>query len=100
VDFVEEWCGQEVDRVVAERKSEGGKRQQVAEVITDLFKVGGARAWGVVAILAWGLSRNLPLTADGLDMGISNEVHGKDDLVSARRKEILLRGWGPGRVER
>jgi hypothetical protein len=46
------------------------------------------------------LGWNLPLTADGLDVGVANEVHGQDDLFGARRKEVLFRGWGPRRVER
>jgi len=89
-DFVEERRGQEVYRVVAERESERRKSKQVAEVIANLLKVGGARAWRVVSILTWGLSWNLPLTADGLDVGVADEVHGKDDLFGARRKEILF----------
>jgi hypothetical protein len=89
-DFVEQWRSQKVDRVVAERESEHGKRQQVAEIIADLLKVGGAGARGVVAVLPWSLSWDFPLTADGLDVAVADEVHGKEDLFGARRKEILL----------
>src|ERR1700733_11641590 len=98
-DLVEQRSGEKVDRVVAERETERGESQQIAQIVGDLFKIRRAGAGWVVTILARCLDGNLPLAADGFYMGVAEEVHRHHDFFSGRREEGALWRPRPGRIK-
>jgi hypothetical protein len=68
---------------------ESRKRNEVSQIVRDLFEIGGAASGRVVAVLPWRLYRDLPLTADRLHVCVAKKFHCQDSLVGAWRKEVV-----------
>src|SRR5882757_289523 len=98
-NFVEQRCCKKICGAIIQGEAESGKSDQVAEIVGDLFEIGGATSGRVVPVLAGRLDRDLPLTADGFYMRIAKKIHCQVGLLGAWRKEILLRRGRPRRVK-
>jgi hypothetical protein len=88
-DLVEQRRRNELCGAIVQSQAKRGKSNEITEIVSDLFEIGGTASWRVVAVLAGRLHGDLPLTSDGLYVGVAQKLHGHCDLLGAWRKEIV-----------